>query len=140
MARELLIPARALRHPAYWAALAVLLLNDHVLKGAGLVPGLVTGKLSDVAGLFVAPPLLATILRLRSRSAVAAAFLVTGVVFAALELSPAAVHLAERLLAPLSWRLWPDPTDLLALPALLVAWRVLGPTMHGAARDGRALA
>ncbi|WP_345393526.1 hypothetical protein [Nonomuraea salmonea] len=32
----------------------VLLVNDHLLKAA--FPGVVTGKLSDVAGLLVAPP------------------------------------------------------------------------------------
>ncbi|RYZ01918.1 MAG: hypothetical protein EOO73_33665 [Myxococcales bacterium] len=37
------------------AALAVLLANDHWLKGAGLLPGWVTGKLSDCAGMVVAP-------------------------------------------------------------------------------------
>lgn len=38
------------------AALAVLLVNDHVLKGR--YPGIVTGKLSDVAGLFLVGALL----------------------------------------------------------------------------------
>ena len=33
----------ALRHPLWWSALAILLLNDHLLKGAGLVPGWLTG-------------------------------------------------------------------------------------------------
>jgi len=36
-----------------------LVVNDHVLKAA--FPGLLTGKLSDVAGLVVAAPLLATL-------------------------------------------------------------------------------
>ena len=40
---------RALRHPAFVAALLMLVVNDHVLKGAGLLPGAVTGKLSDLA-------------------------------------------------------------------------------------------
>ena len=38
-------PWRGLTHPAWWVCLALLLLNDHVLKGAGLLPGVVTGKL-----------------------------------------------------------------------------------------------
>ena len=29
-------PAAALRRPLWWAALATLLVNDHLLKGAGL--------------------------------------------------------------------------------------------------------
>ncbi|MEU7914011.1 hypothetical protein, partial [Microbispora bryophytorum] len=46
-----------LGHPATLTAIAVLLVNDHLLKR--LWPGMVTGKLSDVAGMLVAPPLLA---------------------------------------------------------------------------------
>ena len=48
---------RALGHPLSVAALVLLALNDHVLKQAW--PGFVTGKLSDVAGLVVAPLVLA---------------------------------------------------------------------------------
>jgi hypothetical protein len=40
-------------------AIGILAVNDHLLKG--VVPGLVTGKLSDAAGLLVAPPLLAVL-------------------------------------------------------------------------------
>lgn len=46
-------PARRLEQfatPGFLVALAVLALNDHVLKAA--YPGLLTGKLSDLAGLF----------------------------------------------------------------------------------------
>ena len=58
-------PWRALRHPLWWMALVLLLANDHVPTGAGLLPAALTGKLSDVAGLVVAPALLATILGAR---------------------------------------------------------------------------
>ena len=53
---------RALAHPGFVLALVVLVLNDHVLKQA--YPGMLTGKLSDVAGLVVAPLLLAVPLTL----------------------------------------------------------------------------
>ena len=53
---------RALASPGFVLALVVLVLNDHVLKQA--YPGWVTGKLSDVAGLVVAPLLLAVPLTL----------------------------------------------------------------------------
>jgi hypothetical protein len=43
----------------WWVALGVLLINDHVLKVVGVLPGWLTGKLSDVAGLIVAPVLAA---------------------------------------------------------------------------------
>ena len=41
---------RLLLHPAFLVALATLVVNDHLLKDA--FPGVVTGKLSDFAGLF----------------------------------------------------------------------------------------
>src|SRR5690606_32162865 len=56
----------SLLHPLFGAALLVLVVNDHVLKGAGALPPLVTGKLSDVAGLLVAPAVLAWIARART--------------------------------------------------------------------------
>src|SRR5687767_4407511 len=49
-----------LLHPLTVLATVVLLVNDHVLKAAA--PGWLTGKASDVAGLLVAPPLLALVL------------------------------------------------------------------------------
>jgi len=55
-------PPRALSHPLWWAALALLVANDHVLKGAGLLPESLTGKLSDFAGMIVAPPLLGALI------------------------------------------------------------------------------
>jgi hypothetical protein len=51
---------------AFWAALFVLTLNDHALKGSGLLPGVITGKLSDFAGLIVAPVLLCAAFSARS--------------------------------------------------------------------------
>lgn len=51
-----------LGHPATVVATIALPINDHLLKA--LWPGPVTGKLSDVAGLLVAPPLLALALSL----------------------------------------------------------------------------
>jgi outer membrane protein assembly factor BamB len=53
----------------WWLALLVVLLNDHVLQGAGVLPGALTGKLSDVAGLVLVPALVASLARARSRSA-----------------------------------------------------------------------
>ncbi len=48
---------RCLQHPATWLSIALLLVNDHVLKV--LYPSWITGKLSDFAGLFFFPFLLA---------------------------------------------------------------------------------
>ena len=47
-----MVALRALASPAAIASLLLLLVNDHVLKQAW--PGVVTGKLSDFAGLVVA--------------------------------------------------------------------------------------
>ena len=123
---------RALMHPLWLGSLALLALNDHVLKGAGILPGAITGKLSDFAGLVVAPALLAVLLRLSSRRGLLLAHLATGAVFAAIKLSPAAAHAFEALtaLTPFPWRITVDPTDLMALPALALAWQILLPAMQ----------
>ena len=44
-------PGALLVSPVFFGSIALLLLNDHVLKAAW--PGLVTGKLSDVAGVVI---------------------------------------------------------------------------------------
>ena len=121
--------ARCFAEPWWWAALAVLVVNDHVLKGAGILPGWVTGKLSDFAGLLVAPALLVTALRATSRCARAACFAVVALPFAAMNLWPAVAFAVERLgaLGGLSWSIWCDPTDVVALAVLVPAWRLCRP-------------
>ncbi|AUX20075.1 uncharacterized protein SOCEGT47_005380 [Sorangium cellulosum] len=123
---------RSLVHPLWLGALALLVLNDHALKGSGLLPGWMTGKLSDLAGLLVAPAVLAALLRVSSRRGFLGAHVATGAVFAAIKVAPEAARAVEGVMAltPLPWRITVDPTDLLALPMLLVSYRVLG----GAAR------
>ncbi len=115
-------PAAQLTHPLFLGALAVLALNDHALKGAGLLPGALTGKLSDVAGLLVAPLVLAWLARARTRRGWVFAHVAVGLGFAALQ-HPAGADAFARLGLG---RSWPDPTDLLALPALLVSASVFG--------------
>jgi len=51
-------PGAGLESYAACLGLAVLALNDHVLKGADVLPGWLTGKLSDFAGLLFFPLLL----------------------------------------------------------------------------------
>ncbi len=116
--------------PAFVGAVAVLLVNDHLLKGAGVLPGWVTGKLSDVAGLFFFPVLLAVVavavVRPRHfrtvRRLAAGAAGATMVGFAAVNLSPA----LAGALAEVWGVLTVDPTDLACLPfaALGYAWFV----------------
>jgi hypothetical protein len=125
-------PARALTHPLWWVALATLAVNDHLLKGADVLPAGLTGKLSDFAGLLVAPVVLAALLRVRTGRGVALAHLATGLGFALINLSPAAAGAFESLMAhtPWPWAIVVDPSDLLALPMLAVSWVVLTPWMR----------
>ncbi len=114
----------ALAHPLFWAALALLAVNDHVLKGAQLLPGAVTGKLSDFAGMLVAPIVLAALLRLRSRAGRAIAIVTVAAGFSAVKLSRPMADALELLTSytPLPWRVCCDPTDLVALAVLPLTW------------------
>ena len=128
--------------PAPLLAVLVLVLNDWVLTPRALLPGVITGKLSDFAGLFFFPLLLtagwntvryvarrvrgadASAVSLTARQLVVAA-VATGVVFAAVKLWPAAAALAGQLLTAVTRRparIVPDPTDLHALTMLPLAY------------------
>lgn len=133
-----LSPERALLHPAWLGALALLILNDHVLKGAELLPLWLTGKLSDVAGLLVAPMLFAAVGRARTPRAVALAHLAVGAVFAALQLSAPFAAVWGGLFETLGvgWVTWQDPTDLLALPALALSWALFVPVARRQVHHG----
>ena len=124
-------PAQALTHPMWLTALGLLVLNDHVLKGSGWLPSVVTGKLSDVAGLVVAPTLLAALLWVRTPRALAACHLAVGLVFAALQVVPGAAQVWDAALTSVGvpWHTVADPTDALALVALACSWHGLRPAM-----------
>jgi len=114
---------RLFSRPLPLAAVLVLAANDHALKGAGLVPAWLTGKLSDVAGLFFFPVLLVALAgevhpRARARGPAALAVALTGVVFAALKLSPRACAWVTGAGLPTV----ADPSDLLALVSLPLAY------------------
>ena len=113
-----------LAHPLFWAASAILLVNDHILKHAHVLPGTITGKLSDFAGMLVAPVLLAALLRVRGRGGRTAVFVCVAGVFTAIKLSRSSADVLETITAytPLPWKLWCDPTDLVALSMLPLAW------------------
>ncbi|MDI6102444.1 hypothetical protein QLQ12_27875 [Actinoplanes sp. NEAU-A12] len=115
-----------LGHPVTMAALALLIVNDHVLKNTH--PGWVTGKLSDAAGMVLAPPLLAALAgliapRLPFRRLAAGSIVTVGLGFGFVKASWYGAELASAL-----WSLGTpsliraDPTDLLAWPFLGVAW------------------
>jgi hypothetical protein len=131
---------RPLAHPVWWAALAVMLVNDNLLKGTGRAPGWLTGKLSDFAFLIVAPVLLGALLPRAWARRRALACAAVAAVFVAADLSTAASDavVAVAALAGLRWRLWPDVTDLAALAVLPVAWSLLGPRAAAARPAARA--
>ena len=116
-------PWRALLTPTWAGALAVMVLNDHALKT--LAAGPVTGKLSDVAGLFLTPALLATLVGARRQRSLWACAAAIGAVFATINLWPAAAQAWDGLMSAglFPFHTTPDPTDLMALPALAAgAW------------------
>lgn len=114
-------PTSALLSPRWLAAVAALAINDHVIKD--VAPGVVSGKLSDLAGMIVAPALLACVLAVRTRGGLLACHVAVGVVFASLKISATAAGWWP-------WRVVVDPTDLIAVPVLVLAWRWLSPMMQ----------
>ncbi len=135
--RQPLRPERALTTATWITALLILGLNDHVLKHATVLPSQITGKLSDVAGMFVAPALLATLLRVRTLSGLRRAYVAVFAVFAAINLIPAASTAWTWSLGALgvpSVNVC-DPTDVpFAFVAILLSWRALAPTMRPSER------
>jgi hypothetical protein len=137
---------RALAHPLTLASIALLVLNDHLLKLA--YPSLLTGKLSDFAGLFFFPYLLAALFALaglglarlpfaaglRRRADIGmpwaptiAGYLLTACLFSVVKLDPglnAAVSGLLQSLFGLPVQIARDPTDLVALLALIPSYRL----------------
>ncbi|MGE5603414.1 MAG: hypothetical protein ACM30E_10200 [Nitrososphaerales archaeon] len=123
---------RLLVHPLILLSLALLLINDHILRR--MWPSAVTGKLGDFAWLFFIPLAVIAVLALlapaggplRGRAIPAVAYGSVGLLFGLAKTAPAGhaltVSLASKLLGfPVGWRL--DPTDLVALGSLAAsAW------------------
>lgn len=140
------LPLGEFLHPLPLGALLLLALNDHVLKGRGLLPSVVTGKLSDFAGLLFFPLLLTTLadcvalgvhratgLRLDfslRRWKLGLALGVTALLFVPLKLPHPLLGLyTQAYVDALSWLGFPsavtcDPSDLLALVMLPAAWHL----------------
>ena len=95
------------------SAVVVLAVNDHVLKQRW--PGLITGKLSDVAGVFVVAVVLSIVAR---RTSVGIATTAAG--FIAIKLSATAAMVVAPVLGGVTLQ---DPSDLLALAVLPLAVR-----------------
>ncbi|WP_327088389.1 hypothetical protein OIE66_39730 [Nonomuraea sp. NBC_01738] len=123
-------------HPATALAVLVLLVNDHLLKQTW--PGPLTGKLSDVAGLVVAPPLVALLFL---RRADLAATVLTGVLFTLVKTTEPGAETASQLWSLVAGpsRVLADPTDLLALPALALTWWIRQKSLRSDLRHWRVL-
>ncbi|MBI5652716.1 MAG: hypothetical protein HZC40_20060 [Chloroflexi bacterium] len=121
---------RCLTHPATLTSIGILLLNDHLLKLAN--PSWLTGKLSDVTGLFFFPFLCAIVLgiglerfRISTHRVGAIAFGLTAVCFTLIKTAPNANAFAKDTISfflNVPTQIVLDPTDLIALPILVPAW------------------
>ncbi len=131
-------PGALLVRPAPLVALTLVVVNDHLLKAVW--PGLVTGKLSDLAGAFLLPVLILAVgemLASRRRQRLASTRTTTAVCLAEcaglglVKIWPAAsrgygtiVGLARYPLLHRVSRVQvaTDPTDLVALVSVALAW------------------
>ena len=137
----------ALTHPVTLAAVAVLLVNDLVLKALWPHPW-TTGKLSDLAWMVFAPPLLAYLLSFAARENPRARRAAFGIAYIGLPL----LYAAFNTFAPLhDWIMWGfslvsggvgssplDPYDSMVIPFSVVialwVWR-RGPVAPGGLRS-----
>lgn len=140
----------AFTDPLTWLAIALLVLNDHVLKK--VVPSPFTGKLSDFAGLAFFPLLLEAMLeaalvavgryRGPSMRRLGACIAITGVSFSWMKLTASGASVYSFGLGLAQWpfriaitlcagespahfraaSIVRDPSDLMALSALLIAY------------------
>lgn len=123
---------RAIRHPLSLFSIGLLLLNDHFLKTTS--PSWFTGKLSDFAGLVFFPLLVVIglslpnrLLRLPPRQVLAIACGFTLIWFTLVKTDAWTNTFTETTLAHLLGQpvqIILDPTDLIALPILLLTWHV----------------
>ncbi len=112
---------RGIDSPLALGAVVALVLNDHVLKR--VCPSALTGKLSDLAGLFLFPVLVGALAGRRARPVAALAAVVGGAAFAASKLSPlVAAWVSAHVMSTTC-----DPTDLIALPMLALGVRHVAP-------------
>ncbi len=140
-----------LTDPVTCVALLLLVLNDHLLKAS--FGTWWTGKLSDVAWLVVAPPLVAVLLAgasrlvavapVDARTCTRASLAVVGTAFVVVKATAVGATAASAVLTALAGpsTVLADPTDLLTLPALALAGYAARTTStdvrHGQRRDLR---
>ena len=153
-------PGDALRHPLVLLMLALWILNDHVFKM--MFGSVLTGKLSDIAGLVVFPLMLVAAYEIVCALRGLQALHTAAVLWASLAASAAlmiSINLfevcADACRLGLGLAQWPfvglasiaaggslpplahvnltmDPTDLWALPALLIPYALMQVRLHAA--------
>lgn len=124
---------RCLQHPTTWVSIAVLLINDHILKN--LCPSFLTGKLSDFAGLFFFPFIVALGLSLilarfkfSTRNIGIIAFVSVAIWFTLIKTVQPINSLATQitLLLGIPSRFILDSTDVIAVSIMFPAWLIWG--------------
>ncbi|MCI0478592.1 MAG: hypothetical protein L0Y55_20315, partial [Anaerolineales bacterium] len=121
---------RCLAHPVSLLSIGLLILNDHFFKA--ISPSWLTGKLSDFAGLFFFPFLLAICFgivfwRALPKTIGALAIGVTAIWFTLIKTTALGNALTEEMIARLLGvpvQIVLDPTDLIALLVLIPTWRL----------------
>ncbi|MGG7102144.1 hypothetical protein [Rhodococcus sp. 24CO] len=133
-------PGDLLLSPWALVSVAIILINDHVLKD--IFGNTMTGKLSDIAGVFLFPLLLLSVLEvlrrgLVGRAAIAWSIAVSGIGFAAVKMVAPVGDAYEWVIGFLRWAakglqgdLTPilvvrDPSDLWVLPILIGSYLVI---------------
>ncbi|BBE43740.1 hypothetical protein F6X56_05945 [Rhodococcus erythropolis] len=133
-------PGDLLLSPWPLVSVSVILVNDHVLKGA--FGNTMTGKLSDVAGVFLFPLLLLSVLevlrrKLAGRAAIVWSIAVTGIGFAAVKTVSPIGDAYEWVIGFFRWTaggfrgellpivVFRDPSDLWVLPILFASYLVV---------------
>lgn len=123
---------KCFQSPATWVSIFILLINDHLLRTT--YPSWVTGKLSDFAGIFFFPFLIAVVFsiffdkfNLSIRATGQTIFGLVIVWFILLKTSPFANQLTAELTSlvvgfPTKFSL--DVTDLISLVVLIPAWKI----------------
>lgn len=116
-------PKSALQHPLWWIMLILLVSNDFIFKYSQAFPNLISGKLSDFAGLMVFPLFVALLFPRIGRKTWIAIHMATAALFAAIKLLPpvASLYIAGLNAVGLQGQVFFDKTDLIALPILLVS-------------------
>ena len=123
---------RCLVHPSVIASVALLLINDHLLKH--YFPSPLTGKLSDFAGLYFFPFIIALLLSLllnssekRMRLVGRFSFLLVAAFFIMIKTVPWVNDGIESVLSSLTGKpsvILLDGSDLIALTILIPSWRL----------------